>query len=129
MMIAKFGRTIPAIDPMETPDIIIGSMIDDIPISIYNPFPFFKGWGIFAKSKYLIKLANAMLMLDSEIAFFASKLKKPYEVGTIVPPPLIPPIFTNVKTPIVPIIPQNSYVFKGNKSLWAHIPDVAFSFI
>jgi len=43
MIIAKLGRTIPAIEPIETPDIIIGSIIDDIPISIYNPFPFFKG--------------------------------------------------------------------------------------
>ena len=108
MIIAKLGSAVPAIEPIDTPDIIIGSMIDDIPISIYNPFPFFRGWGTFIKSKYLIKLANAMLILDREIAFFESKLKNPYEVGTIVPPPLIPPIFTIVKTPIVPIIPQNS---------------------
>ena len=47
-------------------------------------------------------------MFDIAIAFFESKLKKPYEVGTIVPPPLIPPILTNVKTAIVPIIPHNS---------------------
>jgi len=49
-----------------------------------------------------------MLIFEREIAFFESKLKKPYEVGTIVPPPLIPPMFTIVRTPIVPIIPQNS---------------------
>jgi phospholipid N-methyltransferase len=47
-------------------------------------------------------------MFEREIAFFESKLKNPYDVGTIVPPPLIPPILTNVNTPIVPIIPQNS---------------------
>ena len=34
MMMAKLGKTIPAILPIDTPDIIIGSMIDDIPISI-----------------------------------------------------------------------------------------------
>jgi hypothetical protein len=49
-----------------------------------------------------------MLILERAIAFFESKLKNPYDVGTIVPPPLIPPIFTIVSTPIVPIIPQNS---------------------
>lgn len=58
-----------------------------------------------------------MLMFEIEIAFFESKLKNPYDVGTIDPPPLIPPIFTIVNTPIVPIIPQNSYDFKGYKSL------------
>lgn len=56
-------------------------------------------------------------MFEIEIAFFESKLKNPYDVGTIDPPPLIPPIFTIVNTPIVPIIPQNSYDFKGYKSL------------
>jgi hypothetical protein len=30
MIIAKFGRTSPAIVPIETPDIIIGSIIDEI---------------------------------------------------------------------------------------------------
>ena len=49
-----------------------------------------------------------MLMLDIAIAFFESKLKNIYDVGTMVPPPLIPPIFTHVRTAIVPIIPHNS---------------------
>lgn len=31
MTIAKFGRTKPAIEPIETPDIIIGSIIEEIP--------------------------------------------------------------------------------------------------
>ena len=34
MMMAKLGKTIPAILPIDTPEIIMGNMIDDIPISI-----------------------------------------------------------------------------------------------
>jgi hypothetical protein len=33
-MMARFGRTKPAIEPMETPDMIIGSIMDEIPWSI-----------------------------------------------------------------------------------------------
>ena len=128
-MIDKAGRVEPAIDPIETPEIIIGSIIEDIPISIYRPFPFFKGCGIFARSAYLITLARAMLIFEIAIAFFESKLKNAWDVGTIVPPPLIPPMFTSVSTVIVPIIPHNSYVFTGNKSLWAQNPFVEFGAI
>ena len=75
-MIDNAGRVEPAIDPIETPEIIIGSIIEDIPISIYRPLPFFRGCGIFARSTYLIILASAMLILDMAIAFLESKLKK-----------------------------------------------------
>ena len=76
-MMARLGKTIPAMLPIDTPEIIMGSMIDDIPISIWRPLPFFNGWGILAKSKYLITLAKHMLIFEIEIAFFESKLKKP----------------------------------------------------
>jgi hypothetical protein len=56
-------------------------------------------------------------MFEIAIAFFESKLKNIYDVGTIVPPPLIPPILTKKRFAIVPIIPHNSYVFIGNRSL------------
>jgi hypothetical protein len=38
-------------------------------------------------------------------------------------------MLTSVRTVIVPIIPHNSYVFTGNKSLWAQNPFVVFGVI
>lgn len=109
--------------PTDTPDTTIGNIIIPRFKSISSPFPFFKGWCFLAVKIYLMTLLRVILIFDIAIAFFASKLKNPYEVGTIVPPPPIPAIFTVVKTAIVAIIPQNSFYFKGNKFLCKQIPD------
>ena len=70
LMIIKSGEITLAMIPKEQPETIIGNITTGIFKSIKRPFPFLRGWGLFAFIIYLIVQAIKILIFDNMIAYF-----------------------------------------------------------
>ncbi len=70
LIIIKSGEITFAIIPKEHPETIIGNITTGIFKSIKRPFPFLRGWGLFAFIIYLIVQAIKILIFDNMIAYF-----------------------------------------------------------